>query len=157
MSFSEAAVIRRSRFQDALRSTTADAVEGGLTVAGFVVAIVATLVLGFRGNPDLVTIAVVWLQSVLLWAAWRHFRRSRERLVRKLRVMLQDRVNNQLTVLVGLTDIHAHTVSEDDNQDDVEIALTAARAVSREIETLSLESLRTWEARYARHLPLPLR
>ena len=67
MSFSEAAVIRRSRFQDALRSTTADAVEGGLTVAGFVVAIVATLVLGFRGNPDLVTIAVVWLQSVLLW------------------------------------------------------------------------------------------
>ena len=77
--------------------------------------------------------------------------------MRKLRVMLQDRVNNQLTVLVGLTDIHAHTVSEDDNQDDVEIALTAARAVSREIETLSLESLRRWEARYARHLPLPLR
>jgi ABC-type multidrug transport system fused ATPase/permease subunit len=150
-------VNRPSRFQDALRSTAADSVESALTAASFVVALVVTLVLLFRGAPDLVTIGLVWLQGVLLWVARRHARRSRERLVRKLRIMLQDRVNNQLTVLVGLTDIHIHGVSEDDHEDDVEIALTAARAVSREIETLSLESLQTWEARYARHLPLPLR
>jgi hypothetical protein len=41
--------------------------------------------------------------------------------------------------------------------DDVETALTAARAVSQELEGLSLESLRVWESRYARHLPTPLR
>ena len=35
--------------------------------------------------------------------------------------------------------------------------MTAAREVARELEGLSLESLRAWEARYARFLPTPLR
>ena len=39
----------------------------------------------------------------------------------------------------------------------VETALTAAREVARELEGLSLESLRAWEIRYARFLPTPLR
>jgi len=43
------------------------------------------------------------------------------------------------------------------HDEDVETALTAARAVSHELESLSLESLRVWESRYARFLPKPLR
>jgi hypothetical protein len=69
--------------------------------------------------------------------------------------MLQDRVNNQLTVLVGVAELNNH--SADPRDDDVETALAAARAVSHELESLSLESLRVWESRYARFLPKPLR
>ena len=76
------------------------------------------------------------------------------RLVRKLRVMLQDRVNNQLTVL--LAELQA-AEGAPQSVEEAEAAMSAARAVSNELETLSLESLKSWEARYARHLPSPLR
>jgi hypothetical protein len=134
----------------------ADHFETALATVGLVVAIVATVVVLARGDENIALLPVVWFQCLILWAVRHHIRLGREHLVRKMRLMLQDRVNNQLTVLVGLTDIHANAPSDDD-EDDVEIALTAARAVSREIETLSIESLRSWEARYSRHLPTPLR
>ncbi|MGH7498848.1 MAG: hypothetical protein ACREL3_08360, partial [Gemmatimonadales bacterium] len=127
-----------------------------LATVGIIVAVVATVALIARGVPTLAMVCLVWLQGLILLAIRRQSRADREHLVRKLRIMLQDRVNNQLTVLVGLTDIRAHAASPDD-RDDAELALTAARAVSREIETLSIESLRSWEARYAKHLPAPLR
>ena len=71
--------------------------------------------------------------------------------------MLQDRVNNQLTVLVGVAELRGANARASDGEEDVETAMTAARAVSHELESLSLESLRHWESRYARHLPIPLR
>lgn len=145
-----------SHLKGALRAKIEDHFEAGLAVMGIGVAVAATVAVLVRGEHDVALICVVWFQGLILWAVLLHSRLGREHLVRKLRVMLQDRVNNQLTVLVGLTDIHAHAASADD-VDDVEIALTAARAVSREIETLSIESLRSWEARYAKHLPAPLR
>ena len=67
--------------------------------------------------------------------------------------MLQDRVNNQLTVLVGVAELRGAGSHSAQSEDDVETAMTAARAVSQELESLSLESLRAWESRYARHLP----
>ncbi len=144
------------RFKGVLAAKIADHFETGLATVGIVVAIVATTGTLFRGDVDLVLLLVVWFQALLLWAVRRHIRIGREHLVRSLRLMLQDRVNNQLTVLVGLTDFHAHSPAGED-QDDAEAALTAARAVSREIETLSIESLRSWEAKYSRHLPANLR
>jgi hypothetical protein len=71
--------------------------------------------------------------------------------------MLQDRVNNQLTVLVGVAELRGVGGRASDVEEDVETAMTAARAVSQELESLSLESIRHWESRYARYLPLPLR
>ena len=144
-----------SQFKDTLRAKIADHFEVALATVGIVVAIVATAAVLFGGDESLALLFVVWFQGLILWAVRRHVRLGREHLVRKLRVMLQDRVNNQLTVLVGLTDIHTHAPSSDE-QDDTERALTAARAVSREIEMLSIESLRSWETRYSRHLPAPL-
>jgi hypothetical protein len=70
--------------------------------------------------------------------------------------MLQDRVNNQLTVLLGATDLRAHD-SDAKAEGDAETAMAAAQEVARELDSLSLETLRAWEARYARYLPLPLR
>jgi hypothetical protein len=70
--------------------------------------------------------------------------------------MLQDRVNNQLTVLLGVAELRGHE-SESEAEEDVEAAMAAAQQVARELDSLSLESLRAWEDRYARFLPSPLR
>jgi hypothetical protein len=156
VSLSEAAVTGSSRFKDALRAKIADHFEATLAMVGVVVAIIATATVLIRGDAGVALLFVVWFQGLILGAVWRHARLGREHLVRKLRVMLQDRVNNQLTVLVGLTDIHTQAPAGD-SHGDVDLALTAARAVSREIEMLSIESLRSWEAQYRQHLPPPLR
>jgi hypothetical protein len=149
-------VLDSSRLKDVVQAKIADHFETALATIGVVTAIVVTAVVMLGGDQGAALIFVVWLQGLIFWAVRRHIRLGRELLVRKLRVMLQDRINNQLTVLVGLTDIHNNAPSPGD-QDDVEIALTAARAVSREIETLSIETLRTWEALYSEHFPAPFR
>jgi hypothetical protein len=149
-------VTNSPRIRDVLKSRIADHFETGLATVGIVVAIIATGSTLVRGDVDLVLLLVVWFQGLLLWTVRRHIRIGREHLVRSLRLMLQDRVNNQLTVLVGLTDFHT-SAPQGEQHDDGEAALTAARAVSHEIETLSIESLRSWEAKYSRHLPAHLR
>ena len=64
--------------------------------------------------------------------------------------MLQDRVNNQLTVMLGVAEMRHRDLTAD-GREDLEIAITAARTVAHELDSLSLESLRSWE----RRLPEP--
>jgi hypothetical protein len=141
---------------DTVLAKIADHFESALATVGVLVAIVVTAIVLMGGDQGIALIFIVWFQGLIFWAVRRHVRLGRQLLIRKLRVMLQDRVNNQLTVLVGLTDIHTEKAAPG-AQDDAEVALTAARAVSREIETLSLETLRSWEARYSDHYPTALR
>ena len=152
----EAAVSDSSRFKDIVLAKIADHFETALSTVGVVVAIIVTAIVLLGGDQGVALIFIVWFQGLIFWAVRRHVRLGRQLLIRKLRVMLQDRVNNQLTVLVGLTDIRTGKPTPG-VQDDAEVALTAARAVSREIETLSLETLRSWEARYSEHFPTALR
>jgi hypothetical protein len=72
-----------------------------------------------------------------------------------MRLMLQDRVNNQLTVMLSVAEVRSREMTETDRT-DLEAAVAAAHTVSVEIENLSLESLRRWERRYGRHLPVPM-
>ena len=139
----------------ALRAQISEHFELLLTTAGVLFAVVLTFAQLDRGTQGLALTFLVWLQGFLIWAVRRHSRLSRARLIRQLRVMLQDRVNNQLTVMVGAAEFHSRDKVPHD--EDVETALSAARVVSRELEGLSLESLRSWESRYARFLPKPLR
>jgi hypothetical protein len=152
----EVVVFPSMRFRDVLRAKFADHFELMLTAVGVVLAVTLTFAQIDQGTKGLALTFLVWLQGFLIWAVRRHSRLARSRLIRKLRVMLQDRVNNQLTVLIGVAELRG-TVGMSSDSEDVETALTAARAVSQELETLSLETLRHWEARYARHLPAPLR
>ena len=146
-----------SRFwRPALRARIAEHFELLLTTAGVLLAVILTFSQLDRGTQGLAFTFLVWLQGFLIWAVRRHSRFSRARLVRKLRVMLQDRVNNQVTVLLGVAELRGHE-ADSVNDEDVETATAAAREVARELEGLSLESLRAWEARYARFLPVPLR
>ena len=95
---------------------------------------------------------LVWLQGFILWAVHRHNWFRRQALLRQMRLMLQDRVNNQLTVMLSVAEVRGREMNEAD-QADMEAAVAAARTVSVEIENLSFESLRRWERRYGRYLP----
>jgi hypothetical protein len=152
----EVVVSPSSKLSHALRARLAEHFELVLTAAGVFVAVALTFAQLDQGTQGRALTFLVWLQGFLIWAVRRHSRLARARLIRKLRAMLQDRVNNQLTVLVGVAELGGNARGAP-RMDDVETALTAARAVSQELEGLSLESLRVWESRYARHLPTPLR
>lgn len=144
------------QLRSALRARFADHFELVLTTAGVFLAITLTFAQLDQGTKGLALTFLVWLQGFLIWAVRRHSRLARARLIRKLRAMLQDRVNNQLTVLIGVAELRGAQGTEPDPE-GVETAVTAARAVSQELESLSLETLRHWETRYAPHLPTPLR
>jgi hypothetical protein len=148
-------VVSSRNFRQAVRARLAEHFELLLTTAGVIIALLLTFSQLDRGTQGLAFTFLVWLQGFLIWAVRRHSRLNRARLVRKLRVMLQDRVNNQLTVLLGVAELsHPESAAAEEN---VDAAMAAAREVARELDSLSLESLREWESRYARFLPMPLR
>jgi hypothetical protein len=155
-SVSEVVVVSFRTLRNTARVKFAEHFELILTAAGVTVAVVLTFSQLDRGTQGLAFTFLVWLQGFLIWAVRRHSRLARLRLIRKLRLMLQDRVNNQLTVLIGVAELRG-TSGRTPIPEDVETAMTAARAVSQELESLSIESLRHWESRYARYLPTPLR
>jgi two-component sensor histidine kinase len=68
-----------------------------------------------------------------------------------MRLMMQDRVNNRLTVWLSLTDVQART-NEAGRDEREAVSVAAARAVSLELEKMSFEALRSWEKRNARFL-----
>ena len=85
--------------------------------------------------------------AFLIWSVHRHATLRRQALIDKMRLMLQDRVNNQLTVMLGMAEIR-HRDATTDARDNLEIATAAARTVAHELETLSIQSLRSWERRH---------
>jgi hypothetical protein len=148
-------VVSSKKLRATLLARLSEHFELLLTAVGVVLAITLTFAQIDRGTQGLALTFLVWLQGFLIWVVRRHSRLARARLIQKLRVMLQDRVNNQLTVLVGVAELRDH--ADIPHDEDLETALAAARAVAHELESLSLESLRVWESRYARFLPIPLR
>jgi hypothetical protein len=145
-----------SRIQNALRATLAEHFELLLTTCGVLFAIAVTFAQLSQDVQGLALTYLIWLQGFILWAVHRYSLLGRQRLIRKLRLMLQDKVNNQLTVLVGVAELSGRDHAVNDTT-DLEVALTAAKTVSQELDGLSLESLRRWERRYARFIPLALR
>jgi hypothetical protein len=59
-------------------------------------------------------------------------------------------------VLVGVAELSGREHALNDER-DLQVAVTAAKTVSRELDGLSMESLRRWERQYSRFLPLALR
>lgn len=146
-------MVPSTKLRDTLWARLSEHFELLLTAAGVMLAILLTFAQLDRGTQGAALTFLVWLQGFLIWAVRRHSRLARGRLIQKMRVMLQDRVNNQLTVLIGVAEMRDHTDIPRD--EDLETALTAARTVSHELQSLSLESLRVWESRYAGRLPIP--
>jgi hypothetical protein len=135
-----------------LRARLEEHFELFMTAAGVLLAIVITLSELSRGDLGMAFIFLIWLQGFLLWAVHRHCVLRNRSLVKKMRFMVQDRVNNRLTVWLSLTDVQARVGSEGGREDREAVSVAAARAVSLELEKLSFEELRTWEKRNIRFL-----
>jgi hypothetical protein len=135
-----------------VRAILAEYFELFMTIAGVSMAILITLSELSRGDQGMALIFLVWLQGFILWAVHRHCRLRSAAMVEKMRLMVQDRVNNRLTVWLSLMDVQARVASEAGREDREAVSLAAARAVSLELEKLSFESLRSWERRNSRFL-----
>lgn len=141
--------MNHTRLGRIIRARLLEHFELFLTTAGVVIAILLTFAELTRGERGVAFVSLVWLQGFMLWAVHRHAWFRQRALVRKMRVMLQDRVNNQLTVMLGVAEGRGRALT-DEEQQDLETAVLAARAVSYELENLSPESVRQWEHRYGR-------
>jgi hypothetical protein len=135
-----------------IRAVLAEYFELFMTIVGVIMAILITLSEFSRGDQGMALVFLVWLQGFILWAVHRHCRLRSAAMVEKMRLMVQDRVNNRLTVWLSLMDVQARVASEAGREDREAVSLAAARAVSLELEKLSSESLRSWERRNSRFL-----
>jgi hypothetical protein len=136
----------------AMRAGLSEHFELFMTSVGVLMAMLITLSELSRGEQGTALIFLIWLQGFILWAVHRHCMLRSRALVKKMRLMMQDRVNNRLTVWLNLSDIQARVASDAGRQEREAVSLAAARAVSLELENLSFESLRTWEKRHARFI-----
>jgi hypothetical protein len=140
-------VKRLSAVSSRLRARLTEHFELFLTAVG----VLLTVRLVFSdlppGQQGLAHAFLIWLQGFLIWSVHRHATLRRQALIDKMRLMLQDRVNNQLTVMLGMAEIR-HRDTTNDAWDNLEIATAAARTVAHELETLSMQSLRSWERRH---------
>ena len=135
-----------------VRATLAEHFELFMTTVGVLLAIMITVSELTRGQLGMALTFLIWLQGLLLWAVHRHCVLRSRAIVEKMRLMMQDRVNNRLTVWLNLSDVQARATEEASREDREAVSLAAARAVSLELEKFSFESLRTWERRHARFL-----
>ena len=135
-----------------LRSGLAEYFELFMTTVGVLMAMLITLSELSRGDQNLALIFLIWLQGFLLWAVHRHCRLRSRALIEKMSLMMQDRINNRLTVWLSLTDVQSKLASDSGREDREAVSVAAARAVSLELEKVSFESLRKWERRNARFL-----
>ena len=136
-----------------VRATLSEYFELFMTTVGVLMAILITVSEFTRGELGMALTFLIWLQGLILWAVHRHCILRSRALVHKMRLMMQDRVNNRLTIWLNLSDVQARVAAAEANREEREaVSLAAARAVSLELEKLSFESLRTWERRHARFL-----
>ena len=143
---------RTSPLHHAVRAQLAEHFELFMTTVGVLMAILIILSELSRGQQGTALIFLVWLQGFILWAVHRHCTLRNRALVDRLRMMVQDRVNNRLTLWLSLTDVQSRIATEAGRDDREAVSVAAARAVALELEKVSFESLRTWERKYARFI-----
>lgn len=134
-----------------IRTGLAEHFELFMTSAGVVMAILITLSKMSRGEQGSALILLIWLQGFIIWAVHRHCTLRNRAIVMKMRLMMQNRINHRLTVWLNLADVQA-LVSEAGGGEREAVSVAAPRAVSIELEKLSLDTLRSWERRNARLL-----
>lgn len=135
-----------------------DNLEIYLTFAGLAVIFLAAGLFrqyGYWQALGVTAIAVGVVHGFLFWGIrWRQ-RRVRQELIQALRLMLSDRINNNLTVLLAAaSEGHSEgrgasaVVSSPTYRKTIETAMQAAYEISATVERLSLDSLRRWQRHY---------
>ena len=88
-----------------VRATLSEYFELFMTTVGVLMAILITVSELSRGEQGLALTFLIWLQGLILWAVHRHCMLRSRALVQKMRLMMQDRVNNRLTIWLNLGDV----------------------------------------------------
>jgi hypothetical protein len=144
-----------------LRAHFLDNLELYLTGVGLVLTLTIPMLLGsahFWPAFGVVALAISVVHGFLFWTVRRRQRRVRAELLTEVRVMLKDRINNQLQVLfdkaISLR-LDTHSNGGDPTAAQIADVFEATRAVARTVDQLSLEGLTSWKDRYANVQPVP--
>jgi peptidoglycan biosynthesis protein MviN/MurJ (putative lipid II flippase) len=93
-------------------------------------------------------LAACVIQGLVFWLLRRRYRRVRGEMITELRAMLQDRINNYLTVVLISVTQRRELPASSTERELLEAAIAATAAVSRVLDELSMESLRSWKSHY---------
>jgi hypothetical protein len=129
-----------------------------LYLMGFSVGVALVIPLAIEVGTNEQELAITALaacvfQGVVFWLLRRRYRRVRGEMIAELRAMLKDRINNHLTIVLMSVTQHRESTSSTE-RDLLEAAIAATAAVSRVLEELSMESLRSWKAHYRMDEPM---
>jgi hypothetical protein len=129
-----------------------------LYLMGLSVAIALAIPLAIEVGTDeqelaITALAACVLQGVVFWLLRRRYRRVRGEIVAELRRMLQDRINNHLTIVLMSVTQRWEEPGSHQERELLEAAIAATGSVSRVLQDLSMESLRTWKAHYGMDQP----
>lgn len=125
--------------RSALEAALAEHFELFLTAAGVLIAMLLTLLEVTRGERGTALIFVLWLQGFLIWAVHRHGWFRRQAITQNLRVILNELVNDRLTLMLNAAELRTRSLLNDDR------AAEAAMLEALESLTVELESLRAWD------------
>ena len=95
-----------------VRTRLAEHFELFMTTVGVLLAIMIILSELSGGEQGTALIFLIWLQGFILWAVHRHCTLRTHAVVDRVRMMVQDRVNNRLTVWLSLTDVQSRMAAE---------------------------------------------
>jgi cyanate permease len=124
-----------------------------LYLMGFSVAMALAIPLAVEVGTNeqelaMTALAACVLQGLVFWSLRQRYRRVRGEMIAELRAMLQDRINNYLTVVLMSVTQRRDTQTSSTDRELLQAAIAATAAVSRVLEELSMESLRRWKAHY---------
>lgn len=127
-----------------------DNIELWLSGAGVVVILVVPRLLFAHQDRYWTAMAITALivgvlHGGIFWFIRRRQRQVRGQAIRELQGMLKDRVNNQLNMIL----MHVELESGTDSRASIEGVQKAVNDVSQLLNSLSEESLRSWQSRYA--------
>ena len=130
-----------------------------LYLAGFSVAMALAIPFAIEVGTNeqelaITALAACVLQGLVFWSLRRRYRRVRGDMIAELRAMLKDRINNHLTIVLMSVTQRRDSPTSGTERELLEAAIAATAAVSRVLEELSMESLRSWKAHYRLDEPM---
>jgi hypothetical protein len=130
-----------------------------LYLVGFSVAMALVIPLAIEVGTNeqelaITALAACVLQGLVFWSLRWRYRRVRGEMIAELRAMLKDRINNHLTIVLMSVTQRRDSPTSSTERERLGAAIAATAAVSRVLEELSMESLRSWKAHYRMDEPM---
>ena len=125
----------------ALEAALAEHFELFLTIAGVLMAMLLTLLELTRGERGTAMVFLIWLQGFIIWAVHRHGWFRRQAINHNLRLILNELVNDRLTLMLKTAELRTRCVSGDERASEA-VILAALESLTDE-----LDSLRAWDQR----------